>query len=346
MKTGFIKYSYTCLFILFVGFYNDTQAQIKVNKDTVLQRKLYTEAYTEINDMLLDKNPISLKRAVFLVENSYTGGSLKYPTYLNDIATIGTTLKQMIKDKTLQQFKTIGNWAAFTYMTDTISYNNFKPYSYDFKDFFGDSSWTSQFVTKLIKTKIGNCHSLPLFYKILCDEIGAKSSIAFAPSHLYIKHKDENGKWVNLEMTNGSFSRDEWIMEQNQITVEQIQSGIYMNASTDKELIAFMLFDLQSCYHRTFKCDAFNLQMIETGLKYFPNSINLQLAKAYHFQQVMLEEKKKGIIANSFLMQICKMKLKEQDDIFEKLGYKDESPEHYKEWINSVELEKAKRNIK
>jgi hypothetical protein len=343
MKPKTIKNLLTCLACLICCV---THAQTKINNDTTLQRKLYKTAYLEINEMLTDKKPLSLKRAIFIIENAFVGGTMNYQNYDDSIKAIGRTLNKMIRDKNLQQFKTSGNWAAFTYMTDTIAYNNFKPYSYDFKDFFGDSSWTSQFVTKLMQTKIGNCHSLPLFYKVICDEIGAKSSIAFAPSHLYIKHKDENGKWVNLEMTNGSFARDEWIMQQNEITIDQIKSGIYMNATTEKELIAFMLFDLQSCYHRTFKCDAFNSEIIETGLKYFPNCINLQLAKAYHYQQILLNEKKKGMKGNLFAKELCIKKLKELNLVFDKLGYKDETKEHYTEWIKSVELEKSKRNIK
>lgn len=336
------KLKYLLLFFLLF------EASLSSFSQSLLDTKkteLYQSAYTEICEMLSGKKTLNLKRAIFITENAYVGGTMNYMNYDKQIKKIAFALKQMIKDKHLEGYKTAGNWAAFVYMTDSITYNNNHPYSYDFVDFFGDSSWTSQFVTKLLNTHVGNCHSLPLLYKVLCDEIGAKSYIAFAPSHLYIKHQDENGKWVNLEMTNGSFSRDEWIMEQSAITIEQIKSGIYMNATTEKELIAFMLFDLQSCYQRSFSCDSFQLKMIETGLAYFPNCINLQLAKAFHYQQVMLKEKKQAY-PNTQVIKDCIAKLKQQDKIFEELGYNDESPEHYEAWIKSVEEEKLKRNIK
>jgi len=74
-------------------------------------------------------------------------------------------------------------------MKDSTAINGFRPYVYDFDDFMGDKDWTKQFVTKLMRTHTGNCHSLPYLYKILCEEIGAKASLVLGPNHVYIKHR-------------------------------------------------------------------------------------------------------------------------------------------------------------
>jgi hypothetical protein len=84
------------------------------------------------------------------------------------------------------------------------------------------------FVTKLLQTKKGNCTSFPYLYKIFANEIGAEAHLAFAPMHCYIKHKDEDGKWRNIELTNASVARDVWMIQMMGITSEQIASGIYI----------------------------------------------------------------------------------------------------------------------
>lgn len=42
-----------------------------------------------------------------------------------------------------------------------------------------------------------------MYYKVLAEAIGAEAHIAFAPQHLFIRHRDERdpAKWVNVELT-------------------------------------------------------------------------------------------------------------------------------------------------
>ena len=126
------------------------------------------------------------------------------------------------------------------YMKDSSAINNFRPYVYDFDDFMGDKDWTKQFVTKLIRTHAGNCHSLPYLYKILCEAVGVKASLALGPNHVYVKHIDEKGQWNNVEMTSGGFPRDQWIIQQMGISVEAIKSGAYMTPFLIKKVLRFV----------------------------------------------------------------------------------------------------------
>ena len=50
-----------------------------------------------------------------------------------------------------------------------------------------------------MKTDSGQCTSLPIYYKILCDELGGQSALAMAPRHMYIKHIGDYGKLINIE---------------------------------------------------------------------------------------------------------------------------------------------------
>lgn len=214
--------------ILFITFFCLTQfcLQAQTTVDTSQKHKqLYENAYNEMTQMLEGKKTISFKKAVFLMENAYLNNTWTYEKFNLQISSVVNKLKQLIKERQLEQFKTAGNWAAFTYMKDSIKQNNFKPYTYGFENFIPDKDPSICFVTKLLTTNKGNCVSLPFLYKILVEEIGSSASLALAPLHCYIKHKDEKGKWVNLEMTNGSFSRDEWIMQETGITAEQLNQA-------------------------------------------------------------------------------------------------------------------------
>lgn len=295
-------------------------------------KKIYQEAYQEQLQMLKGQKPIDFKRAVFLSENSYYKGELNYTSFCEDIRVTGQKLKKLIAERGLEKFKTSGNWAVFTYMTDSLSINDYKPYTYDFDDFMGDKDFSKMFVTKLMKTKGGNCHSLPTLYKILCEEIGAKAFLALAPNHLYIKHIDESGQWTNLELTNGGFPRDQWIIKEMAISVEAIKSGVYMTPLTQKESIAMTMADLVNNYEFQFGYDAFALKAINTALTYFPKCIPLLMAKANYYKHA-------GETESNYTT------YKKTINIIDSLGYKDMPMELYEQWVKSVEIEKSKRKI-
>ena len=68
-------------------------------------------------------------------QNAYHKGSLNYETFKNEIAQTGIMLKNLIRQRGLTGYKTAGNWAVFTYMTDSLPINNYTPCTYDFDDF-------------------------------------------------------------------------------------------------------------------------------------------------------------------------------------------------------------------
>lgn len=305
-------------------------------------KTIYKQAFSEQLQMLKGQKTIDFKRAVFLTENAFHKGQLNYQAFCYGITSTGQQLKELINKRGLQNYKTAGNWAVFSYMTDSLPINNFKPCSYDFDDFMGDKDWTKMFVTKLIKTRSGNCHSMPYYYKILCEEIGGKASLALAPNHVYIKHIDEKGQWSNVELTNGGFPRDQWIIKQMAISVEAIKSGIYMNPLSQKESIVMTMFDLASAYSFQYGNDDFVLQTANTALQYFPNCIPLIMMKANCIRDKITAEQKKAnpnkeLINNNIAL------YKKTIGIIDSLGHKDMPTELYQEWVKSVDNEKAKK---
>lgn len=249
---------------------------IKLNKgDTSISKiDCYETAVNEIVDMLDGKKELSFKRAVFLSENAYYNGSLNWENFKYEIDRISPILRNMVKSKGISQHKTAGNWAIFTYMTDSIAENNYSPYQYDYENFMGDKDFESFMVSTLLKTKKGNCHSLPYLYKILANEIGVEAYVALAPMHCYIKHKDEQGKWWNLELTSGTFSRTSFIIESFNVSDAGIESGLYMKALSEKESVALCLLDIlvnfdkqKGIYYGSLVKKAYT-----AGIKHYPNS--------------------------------------------------------------------------
>jgi len=293
--------------------------------------------------MLTGQKPVNFKRAVFLTENAFYGNKLNYQTFCLDLSNVALQLRTMIRLKGIEKFKTAGNWATFTYMTDTIAANAFKPYTYDFDDFTGTKDWSKQFVTKLLKTHSGNCHSLPFLYKILCEELGAKAYLALAPNHVYIKHQDEKNQWTNVELTNPGFPRDQWIIKEMAITVEAIKRDIYMKPLTQKESVAMAMFDLACGYKAHFGYDKFVLSTATTALKFYPKCVPLIQLKANCILNNIIAEKKKRNPNTNFIL----ANIAEHRQVLasvNELGYKDMPIELYKDWVRSVEKEKQKRS--
>jgi len=245
--------------------------------DTTLYKNhfLFERAMAGLENMLSGKQPLNFKKAVFLIENPYYDGKLDWNDYNNEILRIKQILKEMIAKKNLQYLKTAGNWATFTYMSDSIPENNFRPYKYDYDTFLKDDGEEAGMVTRLLKQKIGNCHSLPYLYKILANEMNVEACLALVPMHVYIKHRDEKGDWWNLEMTSGTFSRSSFLMESFNVSEQAIKSGLFMKALSEKESIALCISDLLNTYESKtgIYSNDFVRRCYTVGLKYFPISM-------------------------------------------------------------------------
>jgi hypothetical protein len=319
-------------------------------KDTI---HFFELAFEDIKAMLEGSQPQSLKKAVFTIENAWYDGSLSYSIFEAQLQMIISQMQTMVTQKGIGNYKTAGNWAAHTFLSKPIAENNMQPYVYDFEDFMGKKDYTKMFVTKLLSTKAGNCHSLPFLYKILTDEFGAESFLALAPNHLYIKHRDENRRWFNLELTNGHFSTDAWIISTSHIKSEAIQSKIYMAALTQSESIAMCLTDLAAEYLAKYDYgsnDNFVLNCLDLTLKYYPHYIvALSLKSNVLTQQLLALAKSKGykdfqIVKDYPEFQLLKSKINEIYKRIDDLGYEEMPKEQYERWMKEMQIQAQKQN--
>lgn len=120
-------------------------------------------------------------------------------------------------------------------------------------------------MSKLLRTGTGQCMSLPMLYYLYAKTFGAEVNIAFAPQHTYITFKDDLGDWQNIELTGRMFIATDFHWQSGFINAQQVQSGIYLRPSTEKETIAELLTTLALTYVKTIGSDDRLLQMATTA---------------------------------------------------------------------------------
>jgi hypothetical protein len=263
-----------------------------------------------LHNILSDNTKHGFKEAVFVTENAYFDGILSKNAWQMEIS----RLKQLAElfsqsnnlDFSMSDKIKIEIYASiFQVMTDTISLYLGKsndtilnyPLKYNFSDMFGGTDWSNMFVSKLLDTNLGNCHSLPYLYKIICAELNVPCHLALAPNHIYIKHKAEKGGWYNTELTSATFPVDAWLMASGYITLEAIQNGIYMDTLSEKESIALCVIDLAQGYNHKYPDNdgKFVIECCDLALKYFPDYVNAMLLKAEtRLKQLQQLQKKHG----------------------------------------------------
>jgi len=206
------------------------------------------------------------------------------------------------------------------------------------------------FVTKLLRTHKGNCHSLPFLYKILAEELNVKAYLAFAPNHIYLRNFCKKIGWYNTELTNAMFPTEAWVMSSGYISTESIVSGIYMDSLSLTESIVVCMNDLAKGYQRKFpKNDiSFILKCCDLGLRYYPNYAELLLLKAETHKQAYFNTiNKYGLNAptDAKHKNYVNFNLQEMDKTYallHKLHYREIPDKMYFEWMKTLEYNKEK----
>jgi len=253
----------------------------------------YFDVYSRIESMLSGRDSLNFKKAVFLTENAYFENQLNEEAFNDDIQFYTSICRDIIASGNIVYPEkdieiAAAQCAAFLFMTDTIPIQIGQnivvhtPFEYNFDDYAGQKDWSNMFVSKLMATKKGNCHSLPYLYKIIMDEMRYDCYLALAPNHIYIKAQNKRVGWYNIELTCGDFPTDAWLMASGYIHTDAIRNGIYMKQLADKESISLCLVDLAQGYQAKFGIEdgSFILKCCDTALSYFPNYINALLLKA------------------------------------------------------------------
>jgi hypothetical protein len=313
------------------------------------QEKLFQESYTLLNTMLVNENSYSFKKAVFSVENAYLNNTLDTVNCNKQIKFLTNLSNSLIKDRFLAYLEKdkpmVNKWASvFQVMHDTIpiNYNDkiykYSPFGYEFNDVFGHKTRENLFVSKLLETHKGNCHSLPYLYKILCEALGTDANLALAPNHVYIKLKSIKDGWYNTELTSGIFPIDAWVMASGFVHIDAITNGVYMKALNNKESIALVMIDLAQCYQDKFpKNDgAFILKCCETALKEYPLFATALILRAETHKTQMNKE------PNQEKAKALLLDLEKEYALIHEIGYRNMPEAMYLDWLITLKTERNK----
>jgi hypothetical protein len=312
----------------------------------------YPKAFKELNDMLNGTIPLDFKRAVFVTENAYKDNTLDYGQFCAAIRYYTEISKGIARENALyyndDDYEKIKVYSSvFRMMTDTVrlKINDstrilLPPFRYNFDDFAGDHNWANMFVTTLLETRKGNCHSLPFLYKIVVEELGERTWLALAPNHIYIKLQNKQSGWYNTELTSGQFPTDAWLMASGYIHMDAVSNGIYMDTLSQRQSIALCLVDLAQGYQRKSK-DAtadFAMMCCDTALHYFPYYINGLLLKTDILsKRYRAIQNKKSAEAKALLASMEQLYTE-----IHRLGYRQMPKQNYLPWINQLTKEKEK----
>lgn len=315
-------------------------------------KRQYEAGFQALAEMLDGRRTQSLPLAVFIVENSYLAGELSFTAFKADLDNLvklcqglaGAEGNQTARFIALQQFMT--DTVRVSYEGKVVSKH--LPYHYDFVDFWGKNDYTKQFITKLLRTNTGQCHSMPLLYKLLADQLGVKSNLSMAPNHSYIQVVGPDGQLYSYETTNGHFTTDAFYMTSGYVKTAALKARAYMDTLTFHQTIAYQLTDLAQGYSHYYGEDAFTEKCATLALKHYPQSIQAHIilhnAALTRFARAY---KAAGSPTKEQAMQLPVLKplwseIVHSNQALAAIGYEEIPPEQYARWLNSAQDEKQR----
>ncbi|OON65254.1 hypothetical protein [Hymenobacter sp. CRA2] len=315
---------------------------------------LYRATLQQLQGMLDGRQPAHLRRAVFLTENAYLNGQLRYADFSTQVDELVQLCRGLAADSARPN-PTARFMALHRLMTDTVRVayagqlaSVHLPPRYDFQDFWGRQDYTKQFVTKLLRTNSGQCHSLPLLYKLVADGLGIRTYLSMAPNHSYIQVLDNQGELYSYEPTNGHFVSDAYYMSSGFIKAGALKQRAYLDTLTQRETLAGRVFDLAQSYARRYGHDAFTAQCAALGLRYYPQSVQgRMLAHDAALMALMVAVKANGQPTEAQARLNPKLRplmeeVERRKRAVAELGHEDMPAEQYARWLQQVEQEQAR----
>lgn len=324
------------------------------------EQMIQTQSYRQAYNYLTHQNPdsFSLTKAVFAVENAYFDNKLSFTELTKAIKQRADLVKQILKREGLSAKSNLAlNYGIQKLYSQPNEFYSEKlkqsiavpPVKYDFEDFRGEKDYSKMFVYKLLATGKGQCHSMPLLYLMIAEQMGAKAELSLAPQHSFVQFADNNNRMMNFETTSGMMVSNTWLAQSGFITAQALQNKTYLDTLSHRQLYAQMLGDLLLGYLSKFPYDDFAEQMRQKILQINPNNLTAQIVDANRKRQMALEKiKAAGKPKEEELHNYPDAYGAYQDmqtaiEKVNKTGYQDMPKEAYQKWLTSIEQEKKKQ---
>jgi regulator of sirC expression with transglutaminase-like and TPR domain len=142
---------------------------------------------------------------------------------------------------------------------------------------------TNKLLTTYLKTKKGNCVSMPILFVILGQRLGIDVTLALAPEHVFVKYRDDHGRLFNLETTSGGFPRmDSSYQRDTPMTPQALSNGVYMRPLSKTESAAAMAETLLQYFMERDQIPR-ALAIASVMLEYSPNNAEVMVRKSHAY---------------------------------------------------------------
>lgn len=316
------------------------QAQTQFKENIEKASQWFYGAFGEMKTMI-DHNQPDLLRAVWLSEaalfdNPY---AMSYEAFRAAIQAEAARVRRRVGGQTLTPYQ----WHAVIFNTLWAGQDGGPACRYDFNDPMGEQDLTKPMVCKLLKTRSGQCHSLPLLYKLVANELGVECWMAYLPNHSLVQIKDSTGTGkVYLELTSSRVLTDNNLLESGYVPVEGIHSGLYARTVEDREVITQCISDLMRINQHKLGNYVWQEKCADYLLSQYPNSLTGLIWKITSLQfRLKLAARPHGFPP---LDQLSKypdlwplyVDREQYSDKLDGLGYAPYSEQAYKDWLNTL----------
>ncbi|HET6256222.1 MAG TPA: hypothetical protein VFE32_19245 [Puia sp.] len=331
---------------------NDIYKKALEKEDAI---RSYRQAFTRISQM--DPDHFSLSAAVYEVENAYLDNRLSKVGFDQALQLRVEQVRQILKGQNLSSKNSLSlNYAIQQLFEHPNPYFDAKsgrnytlpPFKYDFEDYMGEQDYTKMFAAKVLMTGSGQCHSLPLVYLMLAEQLRAKAWLSLAPEHSFVQFMDDRGRLLDYETTNGNIVSGSWIAGSGYINAKALRNRTYLDTLSQKQLYARCLADLLLGYLQKFEYDDFAREICNSILRIDPSNItalivDANLKRSIAWRQIKAAgTPKPGDLPNFPQAFKSYEDMKEAVDRVTNLGYQDMRPEAYQAWLKSIEVEKKR----
>lgn len=308
--------------------------------------------------LLLNPDNFSITKAVYLTESAYDPAIPPYEQFEAAIKEWADLVKQILKREGLSTTdNTAVNYAIQKlysqsntyYNSQTKKYYTISPLRYDFEDMMGDKDWKKMFVSKLLQTRTGQCHSLPLFYLCVAEQLNTKAYLSLSPNHSFVQHFDEKGNRYNFETTNGNLVSQAWLAKSTYVNSTALKNGTYLDTLSSNKLYAQCVSDLLLGYLMKIGYNQFSDRITKQILAIDSTNITALMTQANYYYYIFRDELQAAgnPPENNYpdypRLNAAFGRLREARQKIQQTGFQEMPQEVYQQWLKSLELEKQKQ---
>ncbi|MDI3322372.1 hypothetical protein [Pinibacter soli] len=324
------------------------------------QTRAYHEAYDSL--LLLNPDSFSLSKAVFIAENAFYDNGYKYADFQQVLQRNAALVRQVVMREGLSEKNDLAlNYGIMKLYRQPNNYYNaqtkqsktVEPFGYDFEDFTGKRDYSKMFALKALATRKGQCHSLPLIYLMLAEQLHAKAWLSLAPQHSFIQFMDGNNNLLNFETTNGQLVSSAWLQQSGFINANALRMGTFLDTLSSRRLYAQCMVDLLNGFIFRFGDDNYLAkEMTQKILKIDSNNLSANIIKANRLTANAMKKiteagrPKLKALPNYPDAYDAWQQMQQAYEKVDALGYQDMPREAYNAWLKSINTQQQRQATK